>query len=199
MQTFQLEGKVRDHVGRRSAMDARAEAMVPCVLYGDGENIHFEVAKSALKNLVYSPNVYKVQVTVNGGSHECLMREIQFHKVTDEILHIDFLKLNPSKKVTCVVPVKLEGQSVGVKNGGKLVQRLKKVTVKAFPKDLVDKVTLDITDLDINKTTRIGDINIANVEVLGSKSIPIATIASPRALKTAATDDKAAAKEEKKA
>jgi large subunit ribosomal protein L25 len=199
MQTFQLEGKVRDHVGRRSAMDARAEAMVHCVLYGDGENIHFEVAKSALKNLVYSPNVYKVQVTVNGGSHECLMREIQFHKVTDEILHIDFLKLNASKKVTCVVPVKLEGQSVGVKNGGKLVQRLKKVSIKAFPKDLVDKVTIDITDLDINKTARIGDINIANVEVLGSKSIPIATIASPRALKTAATDDKAAPAAEKKA
>lgn len=193
MQTFQLEGKVRDHVGRRSAMDARAESMVPCVLYGDGENIHFEVANSAIKNLVYTPNVYKVHVTVNGATHECLMREIQFHKVTDEILHIDFLKLNPAKKVTCVVPVKLEGQSIGVKNGGKLVQRLKKLSIKALPKDLVDKATLDITDREINKTARIGDINIANVEVLGSKSIPIATIASPRALKTAATDDKGAA------
>lgn len=195
MQTFQLEGKVRAQVGRRSAMDARTGEMVPCVLYGDGENIHFEVAKSALKTLVYSPNVYKVNVTVNGSSYESLMREIQFHKVTDEVMHIDFLKLNPAKPVTCVVPVKTVGQSVGVRGGGKLVQRLKKLTIKALPKDLVDKIEIDITDLDINRTVRIGDVTIANVEVLGSKAIPILTVVSPRALRAAA--DAAAAADKK--
>ena len=99
---------------------------------------------------------------------------------------IDFLKLNAKKKVTCVVPVKLEGQSIGVKDGGKLIQRLRKLTIKGFPKDLVDKVVIDVTDLEVSKTVRIGDVTIKNVDVLGTKSIPIATVISPRALKAMA-------------
>ncbi len=195
MQTFELKGTLRDHVGRRASKDARAEEMVPCVLYGDGENISFEVAKKALKNLVYTADVYKVHLQIDGKEYETLMREIQFHKVTDEILHIDFLTLNAKKKITSVVPVKMEGQSLGVKSGGKLVQRLRKLTIKSFPKDLVDKVTIEITNLDINDTVRIGDIKLKNIEVLGAKSIPIITIISPRALKAAA--DAAAAADAK--
>lgn len=197
MQTFELKGTLRDHVGRRASKDARAEDMIPCVLYGDGENISFEVAKKALKNLVYTPDVYKVLLQIDGKEYETLMREIQFHKVTDEILHIDFLTLNPKKKITSVVPVKMEGQSIGVKSGGKLVQRQRKLTIKGFPKDLVDKVTIDVTNLDINNTVRIGDIKIKNIEVLGAKSVPIITIISPRALKAAA--DAAAAADAKAA
>ncbi len=194
MQTFQLEGKVREQVGRRSAMDARAADAIPCVLYGDGENIHFEVTKSAINGLVFSPNVYKVHITINGAAHECLMREIQFHKVTDEVLHIDFLKLNPAKAVTCVVPVKATGQSVGVRAGGKLVTRLRKLTIRALPANLVDKIEIDITDLDVNKTIRVGDVSIPNVDILGSKSIPILTVEIPRALRSAeaAADKKGA-------
>lgn len=194
MQTFQLEGKERAQVGRRSAMDARSAEMIPCVLYGDGENIHFEVAKSAVKGLVYTPNVYKVHITINGATHECLMREIQFHKVTDEVLHIDFFKLNAAKKVTCVVPVKAFGQSVGVRAGGKLVTRLKKLTIRALPANLIDKIEIDITDLEVNKTIRVGDVSIPNVEILGSKSIPILTVEIPRAMRSAeaAADKKGA-------
>jgi len=186
MQTFELKGKLRDHVGRRASKDARTGEMVPCILYGDGENINFEVAKTALKTLVYSPNVYKVILNIDGNSTETLMREIQFHKVTDEILHIDFLKLNPKKKITSVVPIKLTGQSVGVKSGGKLIQRIRKITIKGLPKDLVDKVTIDVTDLDVSNTIRMGDIKIKNIEVLGAKSIPLVTVISPRALKAIA-------------
>lgn len=196
MQTFQLDGKRREHVGRISSKDARSNSMIPCALYGNGENINFEVAASAVKNLVYSPNVYKVIVKIDGVEHESLMHEIQFHPVTDKILHIDFLILSANKKVTYSVPVKTEGQSVGVKEGGKLVQRLRKLTVRALPKDLIDKVSVDVTDLDINKTIRIGDIQIKNVEILGSKSVPVITILSPRALKAmadaAAAEDAAA-------
>lgn len=186
MQTFNLNGKHREHVGRISSRDTRKGEMIPCVLYGNGENINFEVAASALKALVYTPNVYKVILNIDGTEHESLMREIQFHPVSDAILHIDFLKLNPKKKVSCEVPLKLVGQSVGVKAGGKLVQRIRKVTIKALPKDLVDHVAIDVTDLDVSKTVRIGDIKIDNVEVVGTKSIPVATILSPRALKALA-------------
>ncbi len=186
MQTFNLEGKRRAQVGKVAARTARTNDMVPCNLYGDGENITFEVTKPSLKNLMYTPNVYKVILNIDGTSYEALMREIQFHTVTDEIQHIDFLQLNDKKKVTCVVPIKLVGQSIGVKGGGKLVQRVRKATVKAFPKDLVDKVEIDVTDLDVSKTIRLGDIKIKNVEVLGSKSIPVATVISPRALKALA-------------
>lgn len=192
MQTFKLNGKHREHVGRISSRDTRKGEMIPCVLYGNGENINFEVAASALKTLVYTPNVYKVLVNIDGTDHESLMREIQFHPVTDAILHIDFLKLNPKAKVTCEVPIKLTGQSIGVKEGGKLVQRIRKVTIKALPKDLVDHVAIDVTNLDISKTVRIGDIKINNVDVLGTKSIPVATVLSPRALKALAEANAAA-------
>lgn len=186
MQTFKLEGKRREQIGKVASRNSRTNDMIPCILYGDGENIHFEVTNPAVKNLVYTPNVYKVIISIDGTEYESLMREIQFHTVTDAIQHIDFLKLNPKKKVTCVVPIKLTGQSIGVKGGGKLVQRVRKATVRAFPKDLVDKVEIDVTDLDVSKTVRMGDIKIANVEVLGSKSIPVATVISPRALKALA-------------
>jgi large subunit ribosomal protein L25 len=193
MQTFNLTGNRRDHVGRNSSRDIRKQNMIPCVLYGNGENINFEVAEPAVKNLVYTPHVYKVIVTIDGVDHETLMREIQFHPVTDSIMHIDFLQLNPNKKVTCQVPVRLEGQSIGVKEGGKLIQRLRKLTIRALPNHLVDKVVIDVTDLDVSKTIRIGDIQIDQVEVLGSKSMPVATVLSPRALKAMA--DAAAAAE----
>lgn len=186
MQTFQLEGKRRDHIGRNASKSARDGNMVPCVLYGDGENVHFEVANSALHHLVFTPNVYKVLVSVDGSTHETLMREIQFHPLSEKILHVDFLKLNPKKKVTTVVPIVLTGQAEGVKAGGKLIQRLRKITVRAFPQHLVDKVTVDVTDLETSKSFRIADIKIENVEILGSGSIPIATIISARALKAQA-------------
>ncbi|MEZ5013304.1 MAG: 50S ribosomal protein L25/general stress protein Ctc [Chitinophagales bacterium] len=212
MQTFNLTGTPRKNVGRTAAKDARNNDKIPCVLYGDGENIHFEVTNASVKNLVYTPNVYKVQLTIDGADHETLMREIQFHPTTDDILHIDFLKLKPGKTVTCTVPVVTEGQSAGVKAGGKLVQRLRSLTIKALPKNLIDHITIDVSNLEIGDTSRIGDIKIKDVDVLGSKSIPVVTIISPRALKAAqdaaasaeapapaATDAaKAAATEEKK-
>lgn len=192
MQTFNLSGKRREQIGKVAARSARSAEMIPCILYGDGENINFEVTKPSVKSLVYSPNVYKVIVNIDGTEYESLMREIQFHVVTDEIQHIDFLKLVPGKKVTCSVPIKLEGQSIGVKDGGKLVQRVRKATVRAFPVDLVDKVVINVTNLDINHTVRLGDLKIDNVEVLGSKSIPVATVISPRALKALADANAAA-------
>ena len=163
MQTFNLSGKHREQIGKVAARTARSVDMIPCILYGDGENINFEVTKVSVKNLVYSPNVYKVILNIDGTSYDTLMREIQFHVVTDEIQHIDFLKLVPGKKVTCSVPIRLEGTSMGVKEGGKLVQRVRKAAIKALPKDLVDKVVIDVTSLDINNTVRLGDIKIENV------------------------------------
>lgn len=192
MQNFVLEGTLRTQVGRRASKDSRATEMVPCVLYGDGENTNFEVAKTALKTLIYTPNIYRVIIKVDGKETATLMREIQFHKVTDEILHIDFLKLEDNKKVTYSVPIVLEGQSAGVRAGGKLVQRVRKLAVRAFPKDLIDSIPVNISNLEINQTFRVGDVKINNIEVLGSKSIPVVTIAAPRAVKAATEDAKAA-------
>lgn len=186
MQTFELEGKRREHTGRNASSGSRSNGMIPCNLYGDGENIHFEVAASALSHLVYSPNVYKVLLRIDGQESETLMREVQFHPVSDAILHIDFLRLTPGKAVTCKVPVKLEGLAEGVKAGGKLIQRIRQVNIRATPENLIEQVSIDVSSLDEGKSVRIGEIRIENVEILGTKNIPVATVLTSRALKAMA-------------
>jgi large subunit ribosomal protein L25 len=152
-------------------------------LYGAGTNINFEAGEKELHSLIFTPNFYKVNVTIDGTAHEALMQEIQFHPVTDKVLHVDFLKLDPKKKVRADIPVRVKGQAIGVRAGAKLIQKLKKISIKALPQDLVDTITLDVTDLDVGKSIRISDVSINNVEIIGTKSTPIVSCLIPRVIK----------------
>lgn len=183
MQTLTIEGKVRTVFGKNAAKNHRNKESIPCVLYGGGTTINFEAGEKELHNLIFTPNFYKVNVTIDGATHEALMQEIQFHPVTDKVLHVDFLKLDPAKKIKADVPVKLSGQAAGVRAGAKLVQKLKKLSIKALPKDLVDAITLDVTPLEVGKSIRIGDVSVQNVEILGTKSMPIVSCLVPRVMK----------------
>lgn len=215
MQTVTIEGKVRAAFGKNAAKNQRKQESIPCVLYGAGASINFESSEKDLRNIIFTPNFYKVNVTIDGAEHEAIMQDVQFHPVTDKVLHVDFLKLDPKKKVRANVPVKLSGQAAGVRAGAKLVQKLKKLSIKALPKDLVDAITLDVTPLEVGKSIRIGDVSVQNVEILGTKSMPIVSCLVPRVMKveeekpaeaaagaapaaadTAKTDDKA--KDDKK-
>lgn len=183
MQTLNIEGKVRSSIGKVASKMGRKNNLIPCNLYGSGDNINFESTEKELHSLIYTPNFYKVNLTIDGVNHEALMREIQFHPVTDKVMHVDFLRLDAKKEVTVKIPLKLIGQSSGVKAGGKLSQKIRQIQIKALPKNLVDHVDVDITELEIGKSIRLGDIKIDNVEVIGSKSIPVVNCLVPRAAK----------------
>jgi large subunit ribosomal protein L25 len=183
MQTVTIEGKIREVFGKNASKTLRRNENIPCVLNGGGTSINFIASEKDLINLVYTPNFYKVHVVLGDQTHEALMQEIQFHPVTDKVLHIDFLKLDPKKKVTTEVPVKCTGQSAGVRAGAKLVQKLRKLTIKAYPKDLLDVINIDVTELEVGKSIRIEDIKLPNIEILGAGSMPIVSCLVPRVMK----------------
>ena len=187
MNSIKIEGQKRSELGQKAANDARRADLVPCVLYGGKENVHFTVSAKMLKDIVYSPNIYNVHITVDGKTHSTLLKDLQFHPVTEKLLHLDFMELEENKKVLIEVPIKLTGTSIGVRAGGKLLVKLRKVTIKAFPKDLISELAVDITELDLGKSLKVKDLSFPNVEILNSPSNPVATIEIPRSLKSAET------------
>jgi large subunit ribosomal protein L25 len=194
MKTVNIEGKVRTSTGKAASNASRRQGNVPCTLYGKSENISFEVPESALKSVVYTPDFFKVLVNIDGTNHETLIKDMQFHPLTDKVLHIDFFKLDPEQKVVCEIPLFPKGLSSGVKAGGKLVQMIRKVKVRAYPKDLVDKIFVDVTTLDMGKSVRLSDIKADNIEVLGSPAIPVISCAIPRSMRSKAAADAAETK-----
>ena len=185
MQVFELKGEVRKDVGKKATKAVRREAMVPCVLYGGGDNVHFMVKERDLKNLIYTPKVYLVKLNLTEGSRMCVMREIQFHPVTDKILHIDFYEINDEKPVVMEIPVKTTGHAVGVQAGGKLVVITRKLKVRAFPKDMPNELTIDVTSLGVGKSIKVQDLTFTDFDIENAKSVVIAQVKLTRAARAA--------------
>ena len=163
----------------------RKEGNVPCVLYGGGSNVHFVVKNNDLKNLLYTPKVYLVKLNLDGESRMAVMREIQFHPVTDKVLHIDFYETNDEKPVVMEIPVKTTGHAVGVQAGGKLVVISRKLKVKALPKDMPDELTVDVTSLAVGKSVKVQDLSFDAFEIENAKSVVIAQVKLTRAARAA--------------
>ncbi|MCB0685248.1 MAG: 50S ribosomal protein L25 [Saprospiraceae bacterium] len=186
MLRLQIKGALRSDTGRRASKAARREGLVPCELYGAKENIHFSVSPKSLKDLVYTPDFHVAEVDIDGKVYNCIMKDIQFHPVSEEILHVDFLKLEEGRKVKVEVPVRFSGMAPGVKAGGKLTQKVHRVSIKATPENLIEQVTLDISKLRLGQSVRVRDIKVGGeIEVLNHPSIPLASVTIPRALKSA--------------
>ena len=151
MKSIAISGSLRENVGKRDAKELRYQGLVPAVLYGGAEQTHFAVSAADLKSLVYTPDVQFVDLQVSGTTSKAILKDIQFHPLTEQILHVDFLLLNDAKPVTMEIPVKLTGTSPGVKMGGKLVQKLRKLRVKALPKDMPQYVEVSIEPLEVRK------------------------------------------------
>lgn len=190
MQVFELKGELRTDLGKKATKVLREENKVPCVLYGGKENVHFSVVEKDLSKLVYTPLVYLVKVTVDGNSYDAVMREIQFHPVTDRILHIDFYQISAEKPVIMEVPVKLNGFAEGVQAGGKLVQVVRKLKVKALPANLPGEVELDVTTLGLGKSIKVKELSFDNFEVVNAKEVVIAQVKVTRASKSVESTDK---------
>lgn len=183
MKTLEIIGFKRANLGKTESKRLREESNVPCVLYGGTEQVHFHTPMFLFKNLVYTGDVHKVKLTVDGKSYECILQDIQFHPVNDMILHADFLQLIPGKEVRMDIPLAFEGQAPGVLKGGKLIQKLKKLSVKALPENLPDYIKVDVSNLDLNKSIKVGDVKEEKFTILNSKNIPIASVEVPRSLK----------------
>ncbi|MHA7877370.1 MAG: 50S ribosomal protein L25/general stress protein Ctc [Bacteroidota bacterium] len=186
MQTIEIIGYKRANLGKQEAKRLRREANAPCVLYGGQAQIHFYTPMALLRDLVYTPNAYFVNLTIEGVAYTCILQDIQFHPVSEMILHVDFLQIFDNKKVKMQIPTMLAGQAPGVTQGGMLSKKLKKLPVLAYPKDMPTSIEIDVSTLGLGKMVRVRDIKTAHYTILASPGIPVVAVEIPRALRSAA-------------
>jgi large subunit ribosomal protein L25 len=195
MKSITIEGHLRTDHGKKAARQIRSQENVPAVIYGGAQEVNFYASAKAFKPLVYTGEFQIAEVTVDGKMYRCILKDLQFDKVSDALIHLDLLELVDDKKVVATLPLKFVGTSVGVKEGGKLVIKIKALKVKVLPKDLVETISVDITNLAINENIRVEDVKAAGIEILNSPRIPIASVVMTRQLKQ---EEATAAKEVKK-
>lgn len=183
MKTITIEGHLRTEHGKKAARQIRSQDNVPGVIYGGAQEVNFYASAKAFKPLVYTGEFQLADVTVDGKTYKCILKDLQFDKVEDSLIHVDLLELVGDKKVVATLPIKFTGVSVGVKGGGKLVTKLKSLKVKALPKDLRETIIVDITNLDLNGNIRVEDVKLDGIEILNSPRIPIASVVLTRILK----------------
>jgi len=185
MKSIAISGSPRENVGKRDAKELRYDGKVPAVLYGGATQTHFAVSAADLKPVVYTPDVHFIDIEVAGVVSQAVIQDIQFHPLTEKILHVDFLALDPNKPIAIEIPVKLTGTSPGVKMGGKLVQKLRKLRVKGLPKDHLDTIDVSIEGLEVGKSVRVGEIKLPNLVITNAAEDTIVSVTTSRALRQA--------------
>lgn len=193
MKTISISGSARQGVGKRDAKQLRYEGRVPAVLYGGKEQVHFSVVEADLKDLVYTPNALFVELDIDGRKFRAFMQDIQFHPVTETINHVDFMELFDNKPVVMQIPVKFVGTSEGVKAGGKLIQKLRKLQVRALPADHQDAIEVNIESLEVGKSIRVSDLSFDKLTILNAKTDTIASVVSSRTMLQGTAEGEAAA------
>lgn len=183
MKTITIEGQLRTEFGKKATRLFRSQELVPGVIYGGAQEVSFTAPAASFKPVVYTPEFQFVEIKLGDKSYKCIVKDIQFDKVSDELNHLDLLELVEDKKVVASIPLKFTGASEGVKDGGKLVTKMKSLKVKAFPKHLTENIEVDITSMKINDNLRVEDVKAPNFEILNSPRIPIASVVTTRALR----------------
>lgn len=183
MKKLEIVGYKRANLGKKASRDFRAEGYVPGVLYGGAQQVHFYAPSILFRDLLYTPDVYEVELNIEGDIFRAILQDTQFHPVNDVLIHADFLEVNDDKKVKVNVPIKFVGTSPGVLKGGKLVQKLRKITLKGTVNNIPEFVEVNISHLDLGKSVKVAEINVENCVILNPKSNPIATIDIPRSLR----------------
>ncbi len=181
MKTILLKGEIRTELGSRTSKALRAKGMVPCVLYGGNDVVHFGVYEADFKNLVYTPNVYKVKLDLNGKSYDAILKDMQFHAVSEAIIHADFYQTSADKPVVMNIPVKVTGNSPGVRAGGKLVKKIDRLQVRGFIQDMPDFIETPIDSLELGQSLRVKAIQLDKLQILDAPENAIITIKATRA------------------
>ncbi|MCB2194803.1 MAG: 50S ribosomal protein L25/general stress protein Ctc [Bacteroidetes bacterium] len=182
MKSVEIKGNLRNDLGKSSSKNLRKQDQIPCVLYGNGENVHFHTHENSFKEIVYTPNAYLVTIDIEGKQYQAVLRDIQYHPVTDKILHVDFFQVHEKEPVWIRVPVVLEGSSIGVLNGGRLVQKMRKVRIKGVPSALPDELKIDISNLAIGKSIKIADLQIEGLEFLEPENAVVVLVKTARSV-----------------
>ncbi len=185
MQTIEIKGTVRTEVGKKSTKALRASGNVPCVIYGGENVIHFTAPEAEFRKIIYTPNVYIINVNIDGTVYPTILQDTQFHPVKEQMLHADFLQIKEDKPVVIEVPVKLEGFAEGVRAGGKLQLEKRKLRIKALPANLPDSLDINIDNLGLGKTIQIGHLSFDNIELLNAKNAVVVAVRLTRAARAA--------------
>lgn len=184
MKSVKVTGTKRDAVGKKDAKKLRSEGKVPCVLYSGLEPVHFQAEESEFRKIVYTPNVYMIDLEIDGTAYKAIMQDIQFHPVEEQILHVDFLQVTDDKPVKIDVPVKIKGYAKGMRSGGKMKLNLRRLRVKGLAKDIPDSINIDITKLELGQSIKVGEVQAENLEFLNSKAIPVVGVVTTRVART---------------
>lgn len=197
MRTVEIIGYKRANLGKSHSKALREQGQAPCVLYGGKEQIHFYAPMYLFKELVYTPEVAFINLNIEGEEYKAILQDVQFHPVSEVILHADFLQLFDDKPIKMDVPIKYVGNAPGIIKGGKLIPKLRRISLKALPKDMPENITVDISGLDLGKSVKVRSIKEENFEVLNSKQVSIASVNIPRNLRSATEleEEEAAAEE----
>jgi large subunit ribosomal protein L25 len=186
MKTLDLKGTIRTETGKKATKRVRREEKIPCILYGINQPIHFEADAKEYGHLVYTPQVYLANLELEGSVHQAVVKDIQFHPVSDKILHIDFVEVAADKPITVKIPVQLEGFAKGVQQGGKLVLQMRKLALKGLVSEIPAHLIVDVTNLEVGQSLKVRDLSFKGLELLDSKNSVVATIKITRAAKAAA-------------
>ena len=202
MKEINVTGKVRTATGKKASKELRKEGIVPCNLYGEkkGENglpeaLAFTASFSELRKAVYTPHVYVVNLNIDGQEHKAIMKELQFHPTTDALLHVDFYEVNETKDITVGIPVNLTGHAQGVRDGGRLNLSIRKIDVTAPYKNIPEKLDIDVTELQLGKAIKVGQLSFEGLEIATSKEVIVCSVKATRASRSAAANAEEAAAE----
>jgi large subunit ribosomal protein L25 len=189
MKTVSMSGSLRGNVGKKDAKKARKEGLVPCVLYGGKEQVHFVMEEKAFKPVIFTPNAFLIKLEIEGKTHDVILQDVQYHPVTDSLLHADFLEVIPGKTIKIAVPLQLTGTSKGVLRGGRLIQKFRKLLLKGLVENIPEKVDVDITKIDIGQSIKVSDLKVENVEFLDPASALVVTVRTARVVAAVAEEE----------
>lgn len=193
MKQISINGTARTELGKKAAKAIRNSGNVPCVLYGEKkdangqpEAIHFTVSEREINKLIYTPHIYLVDINIDGEDHKGILKEVQFHPVKDNVLHVDFLEVHAEKPIVMGVPIAPQGLAEGVRAGGRLITMVRKLNVKALYSAIPEKLNIDVTALQLGKSIKVGDLHFENLELVTPKEVIVCTVKMTRAAMGAA-------------
>lgn len=197
MKEISVKGTLRTELGKKASRELRKANSVPCNLYGETKDENgkpvakaFVTTNDELRNLIYSPDIYTVNLNIDGAECKAILKEIQFHPVKDNVLHVDFYEITDAKPIIMEVPIKLEGLAEGVKAGGKLVANVRKLKVKAVYSNIPEKLVINVSHLGLGKTIKVGELNFEGLELMNSTEVVVCQVKMTRSAMAAAAQKK---------
>ena len=202
MKEINVTGQKRQDLGKKASKLLRKEGLVPCNLYGEAREdgkpvaLSFAVPMTELRKVVYTPHIYVIALDIDGEKHDAVLKELQFHPVTDALLHVDFYEINEEKPLTIGIPVKLNGLAQGVRDGGRMNLNIRKIDVRAPYQQIPEQLEIDVTQLGLGKSIKVGELHFEGLELVTNKEVVVCTVRMTRQALSAAAANAAAASEE---